>query len=293
MLCSMTAFATATTSSSAATVACEIRSVNSRFLDINCRLPYSLTGSDERIKTLAGEYVTRGRLDIKLQITSAAGTNDCYEIDLPRAEGYVQALEQLKARFALDAPITLEMLAGLPGLIKPVETPRAPESVWPDVENCLRAALTDLQSMRRREGQTLGADIQERLQMVETGLQTIGLDAADMLAVYQARLLQRIQALTGGLIELDTSRIAQEAALLAERSDISEELVRARSHCRQFETIMQSEVAAGRKLNFLLQELNREINTIGAKTDKALVSRQVVDIKAELEKIREQIQNIE
>lgn len=293
MLCSMTAFASAAQTSSVATVSCEIRSVNSRFLDLNCRLPQSLPNAEERLKALVGEYVQRGRIDIKLQITETVTPTDLYEIDWVRARGFMQALEELKQHFNLETPISLQMLVTLPGLIRPAEVAIDPELLWPAVESCLRTALAELQVMRQREGQTLAADIQGRLQDIETGLRSIDADAAEMLAHYQARLTRRMQKLTGGLVAIEAERVAQEAAFLAERSDISEELIRAQSHCEQFTAIMQHEAAAGRKLNFLLQELNREITTIGAKAEKVSIARQVIHIKAELEKIREQIQNIE
>ena len=158
---------------------------------------------------------------------------------------------------------------------------------------CLQIVLADLDRMRSTEGDFILKDFSARLAFIESGLTQIEAATQGMLSAYQQKLTARIEALTQGALELDPVRIAQEAAFLADRSDISEETVRARSHIEQFRTMLNSDEPAGRKLNFLLQELNREFNTMGAKVGQAAVAHVIVDIKAELEKLREQIQNIE
>jgi len=147
--------------------------------------------------------------------------------------------------------------------------------------------------MRRKEGDYLARDINERLDAISHRLERIDEDASGLLPVYQQRLMERIQTLTRGAVEIDPARIAQEAAFLADRSDICEEVVRARSHLEQWRQLMLADKPAGRKLNFLIQELNREFNTMGAKVGRAELSHIIVDVKAELEKLREQVQNIE
>ncbi len=160
-------------------------------------------------------------------------------------------------------------------------------------KECLSRALIDLETMRTKEGDFIADDLQARLDFIETCLIKIKTDSSNLINQYQERLKERIAALTQETVELDPGRLAQEAAYLADRSDISEEVVRAESHVKQFRHIMGSEEPGGRKLNFLLQELHREFNTIGSKIGQAETSHRVVDVKAELEKIREQIQNVE
>jgi uncharacterized protein (TIGR00255 family) len=168
------------------------------------------------------------------------------------------------------------------------------EAYWPAFKNCINEAITNLIAMRKQEGNFLEADIFFRLNGIEECIERIQKESSDLLSHYQQRLKDRITALTKGIIEIDPGRIAQEAAFLADRSDISEEIVRVASHIKHFRTIMDSaEPAAGRKLNFLVQELNREFNTMGSKTNHSNVSHIIVELKSDLEKIREQLQNVE
>jgi uncharacterized protein (TIGR00255 family) len=164
---------------------------------------------------------------------------------------------------------------------------------WPLMTDCLARVLENLDGMRRCEGDHLHTDFIQRLDWIEDQLKVIEASADGLLAIYRDRLQGRIDALTQGVVTLDPMRIAQEAALMADRSDISEEIVRAKSHIAQFRSVLGGEEPAGRKLNFLLQEFNREFNTIGSKTGQAAVSHTIVAVKAELEKMREQVQNIE
>jgi uncharacterized protein (TIGR00255 family) len=167
------------------------------------------------------------------------------------------------------------------------------DAVWPQLEPCLRTAMTDLDAMRRVEGDNMARDFRQRLDAIETMLEEIGDLAAQLPEMVRQRLKERIDALTHGVVEIDQTRIAQEAALLADRSDISEEIVRANSHIQQFRALMEDDTPAGRPLNFLLQEFNREFNTMGSKSGKATMSHIIVAVKSELEKLREQVQNVE
>ena len=187
----------------------------------------------------------------------------------------------------------MDLLAGAGDIIIAGEVAEEPEKFWSVIEKCLLHALADLDAMRQHEGQYLADDLIRRINHTNQCILKIEQESGDLVAHYQERLKNRIDVLTRGLVELDPDRIAQEAAILADKADISEEIVRACSHIEQFFNVVDTDEPAGRKLNFLLHELNREINTIGAKTGKALVSHLVVDVKTELEKIREQVQNIE
>lgn len=293
MIHSMTAYARAESFAEGLTVTMEIRSVNSRHLDLNVRLPSQYLGLEERIRSTLVQHLTRGRIDIRVQIQDQEAESLAFEIDEPRALAYQKALESIRQKFDIDSPISLDAILGAGGIIKPVEHEPELAACQPAVDACLAQALAELVAMRETEGKFLARDFKDRLAFVEKRVQDIEMASVDLPAHYQQRLQDRIAALTQGIVAIDPDRIAQEAALLADRSDIAEELVRVYSHIEQFRGLMAAPEPAGRKLNFLLQEFNREFNTIGSKTGKAGVAHMVVEVKAELEKLREQVQNVE
>ena len=293
MLQSMTAFARIEKQSPDYEIVTEIRSYNSKNLDLVIRLPHFGQPLEERIKSLMADRLHRGRVEVRLDIREVSEEVRRFEIDLPRARAYHQALEALQSEFKLEGAISLEMLVASGGIIKPVDGDKDLEALWELIAAGMREALDALIAMRQREGQILHVDMLNRLQMIEERIATVRATSRGLLDEYQRRLKERVVSLTRGVVDIDPARIAQEAALLADRSDISEEIVRARSHLEQFRHIMTNESPAGRKLNFLVQEFNREFNTMGSKTGKAEVSHLVVELKTELEKIREQVQNVE
>jgi uncharacterized protein (TIGR00255 family) len=293
MIKSMTAYARAEEQAEATSVSIEIRAYNSRYLDVVLRMPQAYLVLEDKIKAVTAETVKRGRVEIRLNTVETAETATEFEIDTSKAIAYHHALTRLKDTLKLEAAIGLEQITGCGDIIKPVSVPKEIDQGWPLIEDCLRRALADLDAMRIKEGDFIGKDITGRIDDISRSLVFIEKESTGLLAHYQSRLKDRIKALTEGIVEIDPVRISQEAALLADRSDITEEIVRAASHLKQFSRIADGEQPAGRKLNFLLQELNREFNTIGSKTEKTAVSHTVVDVKAELEKIREQLQNVE
>ena len=290
---SMTGFATEEMIAGEITVSVDIRSYNNRHLDVVLRVPPNYMVLEEKMKALIAQNVVRGRLDVKVQIKDASEGAIVFDVDWDRAKAMHAALSRLKDELGLKDDISVDHLLGAGGMIKAVETVNASDAVWPTVEKCLARALDGLETMRRKEGDFIGEDLFARLDYIEACLSEIQSGSNDLLNQYQERLKERIAALTQETVELDPARIAQEAAYLADRSDISEEIVRVASHVKQFRHIMRSDEPGGRKLNFLLQELHREFNTIGSKIGNAEISHRVVDVKAELEKIREQIQNLE
>jgi len=293
MIHSMTAYARAEIVTADITVNMEVRSVNSRHLDINVRLPSCYLGLEEKVRSMLVKHLTRGRIDIRVQIQDKAAESLSFDVDEARAAAYCRALDRVRDKFRIDTPISLSTLVDAGGIIKPVELAPDPDVCLPVVDECLAAAIADLIAMRKTEGAFLELDFKDRLTFIEKRVRDIEAASADLPAQYQQRLQERIAALTQGIVEIDPARIAQEAAILADRSDISEELVRVYSHIEQFRSLMGAAEPAGRKLNFLIQELNREFNTMGSKTGKARVSHMVVEVKAELEKLREQVQNVE
>jgi uncharacterized protein (TIGR00255 family) len=293
MIKSMTGFAAAEINAGETTAAVDIRSYNNRHLDVVLRIPSGCMALEDKIRELIAAKAVRGRLEVKVQIKSAAAEAAAFEIDWPRAEGMHAALVQLKNKFGLQGDVTMDHMLAMGGLVKPVETSDAADQAWPVIEDCLGRALENLDVMRTKEGDFIAGDLYARLDYIESCLGEIKAASADLPGQYQEKLKERIAALTQETVELDPAKLAQEAAYLADRSDISEEIVRVESHVKQFRNIMKAAEPGGRKLNFLLQELHREFNTIGSKIGHAETSHRVVDVKSELEKIREQIQNVE
>ena len=293
MLKSMTAYARAENRSELYEATTEIRSYNSKNLDIALHFGRPYLSLEERIKAAVAAHVHRGRVELRIDIKELEDEGQTFEIDWPRANAYCDALQRLQRELDLSGDVSLDLLINAGGIIKPAEKERDLDALWSVLEVCLQEALSALDRMRQREGDALSADFKRRLADIENQLDLIEKDSDGLLGIYQAKLLERIHTLTQGNVDIDPGRIAQEAAFLADRSDISEEIVRVTSHLEQFRRIMDVEEPAGRKLNFLLQEFNREFNTMGSKTSRTEIAHRVVDLKSELEKIREQVQNIE
>ena len=293
MIKSMTAFASAEEAEHGYTVTAEIRTYNSRHLDISLRIPHIYMRLEDRSKSLISGRLSRGRVEIHIKIRDVSDPDYIVETDAPKMRALQAAVAQLKTGYDIPGELPLEFLLGSGGVIRLTESEKDIESCWPVLEACLVRALDDLDVMRHREGDAISRDFETRLEFIEQSLKRIKTDSTGLPSLYQERLKERIASLTKGLVEIDPARIAQEAAFHADRSDIAEEIVRADSHLKQFRSIMASETSPGRKLNFLLQEFNREFNTMGAKVGNADLSHIIVGVKSELEKIREQVQNVE
>jgi uncharacterized protein (TIGR00255 family) len=292
MLKSMTGFGRGEGETTLGKVFVETRSVNHRYCDINIKLPKRLTLFENRIKEIIRVQVSRGRIDIFLKLDSLGEENVHLSVDLHLAEQYYQALQSLKESLHLRDKITLELVAGAKDVITAKEETGDLEPFWQEILPILKRSFQDLDDMKRSEGEILSKDLQQRLERITQQLQEIKHLCPSRLEAYRNRLHERVRSLLGG-IDVDPSRFQQEVALLAERTDITEEIVRAESHLAQFLTLLRAEEPVGRKMDFLLQEMHREVNTVSAKVNDAEISQRVVEIKAELEKIREQVQNIE
>ncbi|MDM8525183.1 YicC/YloC family endoribonuclease [Desulfococcaceae bacterium HSG8] len=293
MIKSMTAFSRAEKIGENLAVSTEMRSYNSKYLDIALRIPRSYLSLEDRIKGLISEKLSRGRIDIRVVIKDDTEDACAFEVNETKATAYHNALVRLKELFNIDTEISLHFLAGIGGVIRPAETERNTDICWPLIRDCVSEALENLDAMREKEGNFIAQDFINRLDYTEACTDQIEAESGSILSHYQERLKERIAALTKGIAEIDPGRIAQEAAFLADKSDISEEVVRARSHIIQFRSVVNSDEPSGRKLNFLLQEMNREFNTMGSKAGNADLSHIIVNIKSEIEKIREQVQNVE
>jgi uncharacterized protein (TIGR00255 family) len=293
MIKSMTAFARSEGADGSQSVAVEVRSYNSRYLDLVLRLPAAFASMEDKIKGLVTAAVARGRIELRLQTVALTAEAVAFTVDAPRAVAHYRALNELRELLRIEEPVALAQVLAPGEVIRPAEPPSDAATVWPLIEDGIRRALSELDKMRRREGEVIATDIARRIDTVARNLTQIEKQARGLLEKYRDRLRERIAALTDGIVAIDADRLTQEAAILADRSDITEEIVRATSHLAQFRVIMHGDEPAGRKLNFLMQELNREFNTIGSKSDSAAIAHLVVDVKAELEKIREQLQNVE
>lgn len=271
----------------------ELRSLNNRYLDIQIKLPRGLAVLESRVKKTVQGRFSRGRFEVSIFRTGEREHGGRLSVNEALAAQYVGILKDLKARFGLSGDAELSLVAGFPDLITMTDVKDDPEALWRMLSTGLSQALDELDRMRGEEGALLAQDIRERLEAIERAIKAIS--ARSPVTVENAR--KRMTELLNRLLteQPDPARLAQEIAVLAERTDVTEELVRFACHMTQFRSMLggSTREAVGRKLDFLLQEMGREVNTIASKAMDAQIAMDVVLVKAELEKIREQVQNIE
>ena len=269
----------------------EIRSVNHRFFDLKLRTGPLDAALEERVVGGLRKRCERGSFTLSVRDEGLAGASEA-RVDLALATGIAAALEELRAKLGLSGAVPLELVAAQPGVLQVGEQGGDPDAIFAALE----LAVEELVRMRKREGETLARDMRARLARLGAFAEEVAALAAHAPEEHRRRLSERIQRLlsaTPGAPPVDEARLAQEVALLADRVDVTEELVRLRSHLEQADALIAEDAPVGRRLDFLVQELGREINTIGSKSQAADIARRVVDAKAELEKIREQVQNVE
>lgn len=293
MINSMTAYSEAAFTENDISAEVEIRSYNSKNLDVALYLPPFCRRFEDGVKKMVAERLSRGRVEIRISVKDESQASTGFAVDEQRALAYFKALSALKNCLALDADITLDQVIAGRDMILDEEREPDFDLVWQVISATVVEALAQLEAMRAVEGENLVTDLEARMAFIETELATIAANAHEIPEIYRQRLMERLSRLTAGVETLDPVRLSQEVAILADKSDISEEIVRAHSHIKQFRKILASNEPAGRKLNFLIQEFNREFNTMGSKSSQAQLSHRVVNLKSELEKIREQVQNIE
>jgi uncharacterized protein (TIGR00255 family) len=289
---SMTGFGQGRGQAGAEVIAVELRSVNGKFCEVKPRLPRELFALEsELVKTIKAR-VARGVLDVHVRREGEGGRTLLPRADLALAGAYVKALRELKSELGLSGEPSVSDLAQLEGVISLEESPPDLAGSQAALAQALEAALSAHDEMRRREGAALEKDLKARLDAVERAATAISSLAPQSVEQVRERLAVRIAELSRGAA-VDPQRLAQEVAFFADRSDIAEELTRLASHLKQLRDLLAQDAPAGRRLEFLIQEVNREVNTIGSKSQHAAISAQVVEVKAELERIREQIQNVE
>ncbi len=293
MIVSMTGYGRGEVKNGECEIVAEVRSVNNRFLDVQMKLPRNYFHYEQEVKNLIRKYVMRGRINVYVGLKVNNEENGMgLVINREPAKVYWKLLNQLKKEFKIRGRIKLEHLLQFPDIISYEESEQPNEAIWRMIEQALSLALENLQEMRRREGEELAKDLRGRIHSLDERIRQIEAISAGRMGEELARLRQQIQAIIP-IEGVDETRMETEIALMINRIDVTEECVRFRSHNKMFLEVMAAEEAVGRKLNFLLQEMTREANTIGAKANHADIAHLVVEIKEEVEKIREQVQNIE
>jgi|SRR6185369_2865488 uncharacterized protein (TIGR00255 family) len=291
---SMTGFGRGAVAGEDFKVAVEIKTVNNRYLDIHLRLGQELSSLEMNLRKLISSRLSRGRVDLNISFERSATT--AYEINRPLVAGYINVLREIQQEFNLAGDVDIASVTRLPGALTTARDGLDEESVA-GIERAIGEALDDLERMRESEGATLAGEMRGRIAKIETEVPVIESAAEGLADAYRQRLQKRIGELVnrggGPTVELDAGRLAQEVAYLADRSDISEELVRLRSHLEQFRATIDSPGEVGKRLDFLLQELNREANTVLSKSTEVSIKDAGLAIKAEVEKLREQVQNVE
>ena len=292
MVLSMTGYGRAQQVLGGREITVELRSVNARYFEYSSRLPRTCAFLEDPLKRLTAEKVHRGKVELALTIQNVTATDAVVQADYALAESYRRALAALAQRLDVKDDVTVMALARFPDVLTQTAAPADPDALWADVSAVAGQALEAFVGMRAAEGAKLKADVESRLAVVEDLVGQIEQGSAGRVQAYTERLYARLQELLADR-SIDEARILTEAALFADKTAIDEETVRLHSHVAQFREILQLEEPIGRKLDFLTQELNREANTIGSKCQDAALTRLVVTLKSEIEKIREQIKNIE
>lgn len=292
MIRSMTGYGSAELERSGQRLTAEIRSVNHRFCEVSLRGPKVALAFEDQVRQLIQEQFSRGKFNLTITWVGAGDQGEVLKLNEPVAQRYVDLMSQLKERFALAGEIDVRTVAGLPDLFTWEHTAMSDEESWTLVRDVVGKACANMILMKDREGAALVRDFDKRLTVIRQQLDKVSERAPLRPLEAKERMVARIRPLLDD-VEMDPIRIAQEVALLADRLDCTEECVRLAAHLDQFRHLIDGNEFAGRKLNFLLQEMNREANTIGAKANDVEIGHAVIVMKEEIERIREQVQNVE
>lgn len=292
MLNSMTGYGRGEATLHEHTIVVELRSVNNRYLDCNVRMPRIYACAEEAILSEIKGAVSRGKIDVNVSVDSTGAEAVSVELNRPVAAGYLKALREMGEVYGLKDDVSVSLLSRFPDVFRVEKMPEDLEQLTQDLCEVTRMALGDFNAMRQREGEKLAEDLLSRLDTLEEYTDQVEAKSPETVAAYQERLTARIREVLEDR-QIDESRILTEAAIFADKVAVAEETVRLHSHITQFRDMVAKGGVIGRKLDFLIQEMNRETNTTGSKCNDLALSTIVVDMKAELEKIREQVQNVE
>ena len=292
MVKSMTGYGRARQTLHGRDITVEVRSVNNRYLDCTVKVPRTYIFAEDSVKSRVQKAVSRGKVDVFITIDATAADETVVAVNEPLARGYYEALTKIRDMFSLEGELTDAVLAKFPDVLTVTKAEEDLESVAGDICAVLDEALEAYNAMRAVEGEKLCEDIAGRVATIETVVGKVEERSPQTVAAYREKLTARMQEVLQSTT-IDESRILTEAAIFADKIAVDEETVRLRSHIAQLRTMLKSDQPVGRKLDFLIQEVNRECNTIGSKCNDLTIAQDVVNMKAEVEKIREQVQNIE
>ena len=292
MIRSMTGYGTADRERDGQRLSAEIRSVNHRFCEVSIRAPKLVGPFEDQIRQLVQDRFARGKFNLTITWSGIGEAGEVLRVNDTVADQYVRLLEQLRDRYHLDSGLDLKTLANLPDVFSWEHTALSDEETWEVVQDVVGRACDNMNVMKSREGDALSRDFEKRLALIRVELDKVVERAPLRPAEAKERLMGRLRPLLAD-VEMDPARIAQEVALMADRLDCTEECVRLSAHLDQYRSLIAGPELAGRKLNFLLQEMNRETNTIGSKCNDVEIARAVIVMKEELERLREQVQNVE
>ena len=292
MILSMTGYGRARQTLNGRDITVELRSVNSRFLEYSSRIPRAFSFLEDPLKKLVSARVSRGKVELSLTVQSVEAADTVVSVNWTLVKGYHDALVELSERLELKNDMTAGMIARFPDVLSQTAAPLDEEALWADVQAVAGQAVDAFLTMRAAEGEKLRADLLSHLDVVEQLVGGIEANTAGRVKAYSDKLYARLQELLADR-SIDESRLVTEAAIFADKTAIDEETVRLHSHIAQYRDILSGDGPVGRKLDFLTQELNREANTIGSKCQDVDITRLVVELKSEIEKLREQLQNLE
>lgn len=292
MVLSMTGYGRGECSDENMTVVVELRSVNHRYFEFSARVPRVLGFIDDKLKSLCQERISRGKVDMFVSVENAHESSTVVEINHSLAQGYVDAIGELSQKYEVRNDLSASALARFPDIITVRKEQLDEEMIWPVVRAATEQALDGFIKMRVAEGEKLSDDINSRVEFILDKVSFVEARSPETVNEYRQKLEARIREMLQS-VSVDEQRLLTETAVFADKVAVAEETVRLRSHIRQLLDMMSSSQAVGRKLDFIVQEMNREANTIGSKASDVSIAHAVVDIKAEIEKIREQVQNIE
>ena len=292
MVKSMTGYGRAREMRNGRDITVEVRSVNNRYLDCTVKMPRAYIFAEDRMKARVQQAISRGKVDVFVTIDASAADETVVAVNEPLARGYYEALTRLKTLFSLPGDVTPEVLAKFPDVLAVTKAEEDVEAIAADICAVLDDALAAYNDMRAVEGEKLASDVAGRVTTIETVVGKVEERSPQTVAAYRQRLEAKMQEVLCSTA-IDESRILTEAAIFADKIAVDEETVRLRSHIAQLRAMLASDEPVGRKLDFLIQEVNRECNTIGSKCNDLTIAQDVVNMKAEVEKIREQVQNME
>ncbi len=292
MIKSMTGFGRASAELDGYVITVELKSVNHRYFEFSSRIPRQYGFLDEKIKSYINSKVSRGKVDCFIGIEALNTEAAEVVVNNTLAQAYVKALKELEEKYELKADYGVNAVSRFPDVLVTKKAEEDEEALWMKVKSVADEAIEKFVAMRLREGEKMRDDVLSRVETILSSVEYIEKRSPETVKEYNDKLIERVHELIGD-VSLDEARIIQEVAIYADKVAVAEETVRLRSHIDQLKSFLDSDEPVGRKTDFLVQEMNREINTIGSKANDVEIARRVVDVKAEIEKIREQIQNIE